>query len=102
MVKLTAGLAAQKIKHDSDRSSEYGSEIVISVSDNGPGVTDTIKDSLFEPFTTDRMHNGGLGLGLTITQQIIESHDGKLQFDTSSSGSCFSIYLPSLESESNA
>jgi len=102
IVKLTANLAAPVIKYDSDRGSECGPEIVISVTDNGPGVTDTIKDSLFEPFTTDRMHNGGLGLGLTITQQIIESHDGKLQFDTSSSGSCFSIYLPSLESESNA
>ncbi len=100
MVTLSASLVDPEISHGSGSSGSSGSsEIMISVSDNGIGVTDKIKDSLFEPFTTDRMHNGGLGLGLTITQQIIESHDGRLQFDTSSSGSCFSIYLPSMESE---
>ena len=92
-------LAAVPASADDKKNTDSVSEIVISVSDNGPGVADTIKDSLFEPFTTNRMHNGGLGLGLTITQQIIESHDGSLRFETSSTGCCFSIFLPSLDSE---
>ena len=95
-VKLAA---VRAVDDDDKKDSDRVSDIVISVSDNGPGVADTIKDSLFEPFTTNRMHNGGLGLGLTITQQIIESHDGSLRFDTSSAGSCFSILLPSIDSQ---
>ena len=69
---------------------------VISVSDNGSGVSSSIKESLFEPFTTDRLDRGGLGLGLTIAQQIIESHNGTLNCDSSSAGSRFMIQLPSL------
>ncbi len=73
--------------------------IVISVIDNGDGIADTIKESLFEPFTTDRLHTGGLGLGLTITQQIIESHDGRLICDSSDQGSRFSMYLPACNQD---
>ena len=90
-------LAAELVDSISEKDADLVSYVIISVSDNGLGVNETIQDSLFDPFTTDRMHNGGLGLGLTITQQIIESHDGRLQFETSSAGSCFSIYLPSAE-----
>lgn len=75
--------------------------IVISVIDNGDGIADTIKESLFEPFTTDRLHIGGLGLGLTITQQIIESHDGWLLCDSNSRGSRFAIYLPACDHKEN-
>jgi len=69
-------------------------KITISVSDNGPGVSESVKESLFEPFTSDRIDRGGLGLGLTITQQVIESHDGTLECDSSANGSRFTIQLP--------
>lgn len=75
--------------------------IVISVIDNGDGIADTIKESLFEPFTTDRLHTGGLGLGLTITQQIIESHDGWLMCDSNSRGSRFAMFLPACDHKEN-
>ena len=71
-----------------------GRQIRISVSDNGPGISENVNDSLFEPFATNRMDRGGLGLGLTITRQIIESHDGTLDCDSSSEGSRFTIQLP--------
>ena len=79
----------------SSTDTEASEKIVISVSDNGSGISASVAESLFDPFTTDSLDRGGLGLGLTITQQIIESHDGTLICDSSSSGSRFTIQLPS-------
>ena len=52
---------------------EHGA-LWIAVSDDGPGVPADIRDRIFDPFFSRRQ--GGIGLGLTIVQQIIEAHGG--------------------------
>ena len=69
-----------------------GVEIVVE--DNGGGVPEQIIPLLFEPFTTEKEHEGGLGLGLTITKQIAESHKGRLLYTQVPNGSRFAIVLP--------
>ncbi|MFT3838282.1 MAG: HAMP domain-containing sensor histidine kinase [Myxococcaceae bacterium] len=53
-----------------------GSEVVIEVTDQGPGVADSVRSQLFEPFTTGR--SGGTGLGLYVSRQLVERHGGSL------------------------
>ncbi len=66
--------------------------IVISISDDGPGIPDDIKDKLFMPhFTTKK---GGSGLGLAIAQRIITEHRGFIKIkDNIPRGSVFLIEL---------
>lgn len=64
----------------------------ISVVDNGPGIPESIIDSLFLPMVSGRPQ--GTGLGLSITQSIVHQHGGLLEFDNSPSGAIFDIYLP--------
>ncbi len=63
----------------------------ICVCDNGPGVSPTIADRLFEPFTTSRPE--GVGLGLTVARQIAEGHGGTLTYHRDHE-TCFEIALP--------
>jgi two-component system sensor histidine kinase ChvG len=56
-------------------------EIEIVVDDDGPGVCAEAKDKIFQRFYTDRPHQGfgqNSGLGLSISKQIVEAHDGRL------------------------
>ena len=56
-------------------------EIEILVDDDGPGVQAEALEKIFERFYTDRPHQGfgqNSGLGLSISKQIVEAHDGRL------------------------
>jgi two-component system sensor histidine kinase ChvG len=58
-----------------------GREILITVDDDGPGIRPDAIDKIFERFYTDRpQQNFGQnsGLGLSISKQIVEAHDGRL------------------------
>lgn len=59
-------------------ATEFGGndEVVVSVSDEGPGIADEIAEKLFLPFNTSK--TDGLGIGLSVCQSIIESHDGRI------------------------
>ena len=76
--------------------------VVVSVSDNGSGVSPTLLESLFEPFSTSRQHSDGLGLGLTIARQIAEDHGGELLYQAQDEGSCFILKLPQIRSASES
>jgi signal transduction histidine kinase len=63
------------------------------VSDNGPGLPEEIRDSLFVPFVT-RGTNAGTGLGLAIVKRFVDAHDGTVDVETGSGGTTFDICLP--------
>jgi len=66
--------------------------ITITVRDNGPGIPEEQLAQIFDPFFTTRQ--AGLGLGLAISQQIIESFGGTLTAaQAPTSGAAFSFTL---------
>ncbi|SER15292.1 two-component system, NtrC family, sensor histidine kinase AtoS [Gracilibacillus ureilyticus] len=68
-------------------------EIILRIQDSGPGVPDSIKHTLFEPFSTSK--SNGTGLGLNVVSNIIKSHQGSISlYESDSSGTTFEIVLP--------
>ncbi|MDE4750035.1 ATP-binding protein [Klebsiella quasipneumoniae subsp. similipneumoniae] len=70
-----------------------GDFAVIEIEDNGVGISPENLDSIFEPFFTTKS-NHGLGLGLSISADIIKSYNGTLEAKNGKHGACFSIRLP--------
>lgn len=69
--------------------------VVISVEDNGVGIKEEIRNKIFDPFFTTKEVGKGTGLGLSICYGIIQTHRGKITFDTEvGKGSEFKMYLP--------
>lgn len=69
------------------------SRVEISVSDTGPGIPEDVAPKLFEPFFSTKQ--GGTGLGLALTHQIIQEHGGTLRVDSAPGhGATFVISLP--------
>jgi two-component system sensor histidine kinase KdpD len=76
---------------------EYeGGQLVISVSDRGPGVPPESTDRIFEKFFREPGHKtGGLGLGLSIARGFVEAHGGQLTAENRDGGGArFTINLP--------
>ncbi len=71
-----------------------GRHAVIDVRDDGPGVAETVRARLFEPYVTTRSIGEGMGLGLAISKKILLDHGGDLELvDTSPAGSTFRMTL---------
>jgi PAS domain S-box-containing protein len=68
--------------------------IEISVSDSGPGVPYDIRNRIMQPFFTTKEVGKGVGLGLSISQGIIQGHNGKFYLDENSARTRFVIWLP--------
>ncbi len=64
----------------------------IDFEDDGPGVAEEVRDSLFYPLITARP--GGTGLGLAVAQELVNRHGGLVQLRRARSPTIFSIYLP--------
>ncbi len=73
-----------------------GDNVVISIADNGEGMTDEVKQRLYENFFTTKPIGHGTGLGMAITRDIIENkHGGKLLFDSEEGkGTIFKLTIP--------
>jgi signal transduction histidine kinase len=78
-----------EVRHDAVR---------FSVSDSGPGIPETNRDRIFEPYWQDQKtaaSSGGIGLGLAITKRIVEQHGGKIWVETKQGpGSTFVFTIP--------
>jgi len=65
---------------------------IITVSDNGTGVSDEMKDHIFEPnFTTK---SSGMGLGLAMVRNLIQNFGGTISFENQDKGASFTITIP--------
>jgi two-component system sensor kinase FixL len=72
--------------------------VEISVADSGGGIAPEIADQLFQPFVTTKAH--GMGVGLSISRTIIESHGGSItQRPNPGGGTIFKFTLPLVDKE---
>ena len=66
---------------------------VIKIEDNGVGISEENAEKIFDPFFTTKL-NRGLGLGLSISADIIQSYNGTLSAENGKAGACFVVRLP--------
>ena len=64
----------------------------IKIQDNGPGISDAIKDKIFNPFFTTK--NTGTGLGLAMVKRVVEAHAGTIFFESDEKGTLFIFEIP--------
>lgn len=76
-------------------TSKLDTNLILEVSDNGGGIPSEIIARIFDPYFSTKMQKDGTGLGLYMSQKIIEEHcGGSLRASNSSQGAVFTILLP--------
>ena len=68
--------------------------VEIRISDNGPGISESVRHLVFQPFVS-YCKEGGTGLGLAIAQKIMRDHGGEIYLETAGEeGTSFRLVLP--------
>ena len=68
--------------------------IVVSITDSGPGIPPEIREKIFQPFYTTKARGEGSGLGLDIARRIVDKHGGKITVESEPGKTTFNILLP--------
>ena len=68
--------------------------VVVEVVDDGPGISDEVKDRIFHPFFTTKATGQGTGLGLTVAHAILREHGGAIVVTSHPPGATFRVELP--------
>ncbi len=81
---------------------EVGGDVLVTVSDSGPGIPRQYADKIFDIYFTTREDEGGTGLGLYMTRAIVEDlFRGTVQLTDRKPGTTFEIRIPIAESQEN-
>ena len=93
---LNACQAAARSTHEPEvkvHLTEFDERIYLAVLDNGPGITASVRGTLFDPFVTSGKSNG-TGLGLTLARRVAEEHGGSVGLEKSNrEGTIFTLSL---------
>jgi len=72
-----------------------GSAVIVRVEDNGPGVPESIRGHLFEPFISQSSGRERLGLGLFLAASLLDMYDGRIRYEPrAGGGASFVVELP--------
>lgn len=95
MVKVSSHLTPSSQESLSRSSGGRAGGVLITISDNGPGIPDAIKDKIFQPFFTTKDTGKGTGLGLSLAYDIVKGHGGEITVETNENeGASFTIKIP--------
>ena len=77
------------------RAEQIPNAVRLTVQDNGPGISEEVKQRAFEPFYSTRHDKGGMGLGLSIAHGIVADHNGSIRIDGEiGKGTTVTVELP--------
>ena len=88
-------ITAIAVDGDEEAGPDHGTgpTILVTVSDNGPGIPVDVMDKIFSPFFTTKPQ--GSGLGLAIVRKIVDAHDGRIDVnERAGGGTVFRVTLP--------
>ncbi|MGO8719857.1 MAG: sensor histidine kinase [Acidobacteriaceae bacterium] len=72
-----------------------GAKVVLRIEDNGPGVPESIREHLFEPFVSNGAGRERLGLGLFLAASLLDMYDGRIRYEArNDGGASFVVELP--------
>jgi signal transduction histidine kinase len=72
-----------------------GDDVEVTVADEGSGIPERVRASIFEPFVTTKPEGKGTGLGLSTVLMVVERHNGRVDFETEEGrGTTFRVTLP--------
>ncbi len=80
------------VRFRSAASGAARAQLEVQIVDNGPGLHPDVADRLFEAFASTK--SGGMGLGLTVSADIVARHDGRIEVDSVPGRTAFKILLP--------
>jgi signal transduction histidine kinase len=76
-------------------TTKSGTQLILTVTDNGKGIPSNIKDKIFQPFFTTKPTGEGTGLGLSLSYDIVKAHGGEIRVQSKEGeGSVFTVQLP--------
>lgn len=87
-IRFLTRIASQQIIH----GQRHKLVAILKIIDNGTGISDHIRDTLFYPMVTSK--SDGSGLGLSIAQTLIQQHQGKIECESWPGHTEFIVYLP--------
>lgn len=67
---------------------------LVEISDNGPGIPESLRSHIFEPFFTTKDVGSGTGLGLDTVYRIVRAHHGEVSFDSKPGNTTFQVRIP--------
>jgi len=89
-----------KVKVSAHKNDKY---VILTVSDNGPGMSKEIQEKIFDPFFTTKKQGQGTGLGLHLCREVLKRMDARIVVDSEvGRGTTFTISFPLLDESSEA
>jgi histidine kinase len=77
------------------KSFQQDDQVVVTISDTGLGIPESLRERIFEPFFTTKEVGKGTGLGLSISYGIVRDYDGSIDFETEEGiGTTFRVSFP--------
>ena len=94
ITEKSADAAVIREKFSKDATGKF---VVVSISDTGSGIDDSILSKIFDPFFTTKEKGKGSGLGLSIVDGLVKSHNGFIEVKSKKGeGTTFNLYFPAI------
>ncbi len=98
-VELTLRMVAGRaLKARRSAKASAGRFAELAVADQGPGIPESVKERIFEPYFTTKEVGKGTGMGLSIVHSILSRHGGEIEIESrTGKGTKISVYLPLID-----